>query len=91
VDEPVCVRNVTIRNTQGLHARPADLFVKTAMAFTARVQVIKDNQRVDGRSILDLLTLAAVQGTMLGIEARGADAQEAVAALAELVEQGFHE
>lgn len=91
MSEPSCVQSVTIANEQGLHARPADLFVKTAMGFTARVQVVKENQRVDGRSILDLLTLAAVQGTSLSIEATGPDAEQAVAALVELVSQGFHE
>lgn len=82
---------MTIRNAQGLHARPADLFVKTAMTFASRVHVVKDNQRVDARSILDLLTLAAVEGTSLTIEATGPDAEQAAAALVELVEQGFHE
>jgi phosphotransferase system HPr (HPr) family protein len=89
--EPRAAQTVVINNSQGLHARPADLFAKLAQRFESQVEVVKGNQRIDGKAILSLLTLAAAEGTELTIEARGPDAQAAVAALAELVERGFGE
>ena len=82
---------VTVTNAQGLHARPADMFVKLALRYESKIEVVRDNERVDGNSILAILTLAAVQGTQLRIEAVGSDAQEAIDALAGLVEQNFAE
>lgn len=84
-------RTVTVTNPQGLHARPADLFVKVAQRYQARVEVIKDSVRVDGKSILDILTLAAVAGTRLSIEAIGDDADQALEELCQLVERNFDE
>ena len=84
-------KRVTIVNPQGLHARPADMFVRLANRYEADIQVARDDQLVDGKSILSILTLAAEQGTELTIEAKGIDATEAAAALAELVEAGFAE
>ena len=83
--------NVTIVNPQGLHARPAHAFVTLASQFAARIEVEKDGERVDGKSILSILTLAAAQGTRLGLYATGSDAEVALQALARLVEQGFDE
>ena len=80
---------MTVVNPQGLHARPADLFVKTANRFSATIEVTKGNETVDGKSILSILTLAAEQGTELEINATGTDAQEALTALSELVKNGF--
>ena len=54
---------VVINNPQGLHARPADLFAKTASRFEARIEVVRDSTRVDGKSILEILMLAATAGT----------------------------
>ena len=84
-------RTVVVTNPQGLHARPADLFVKLASKYQAKVEVIKEGERVDGKSILAILTLAAVEGTPLTIEATGPDAQAALDALAELVVRNFDE
>lgn len=84
-------RTVVITNPQGLHARPADLFVKTAQRYDSKIEIVKENLRVDGKSILDLLMLAAVEGTSLLIEASGGDADQAIAALCKLVEQNFSE
>lgn len=84
-------RDVTIVNPQGLHARPADLFVKLANQFESEVGLIKNGERVDGKSILAVLTLAAEKGTELTIEATGHDAAVAINALTELVESGFVE
>jgi phosphotransferase system HPr (HPr) family protein len=82
-------RAIVIRNPQGMHARPAELFARRAMQFESRIELVCENQRVDGKSILHLLTLGARQGTQLTIEAEGQDAQAAVDALADLVERGF--
>jgi phosphotransferase system HPr (HPr) family protein len=84
-------RIVVVTNPQGLHARPADLFVKTATRFASKIELVKGRERVDGKSILSLLTLAAVEGTQLSIEADGPDAEQALDALAKLVEQNFAE
>ncbi|MEX0677992.1 MAG: HPr family phosphocarrier protein [Pirellulales bacterium] len=84
-------RTVVVNNPQGLHARPAEVFVKMASQYQARIEVIKDGQRVDGKSILNILTLAAVMGTELRLEATGPDAQAALDALAELFKRNFAE
>lgn len=89
--EATATRTVTVINPQGVHARPADLFVKLASQFAARIHVRKGHDQVDGKSILGILTLAAEQGSQLIIGATGPDADEALMALAELVEDGFHE
>ena len=86
---PPIRRAVIIRNTQGLHVRPAERFAKTAMQFGSQIDVICESQRVDAKSIMHLLTLGARQGTKLVLEALGDDAQQAVDALAQLVENGF--
>ena len=83
--------NVLVVNPQGMHLRPADLFVRTASKFQARVKVDYAGQQCDGRSVIELLMLAARQGTELTISASGDDAEQAVAALVELVQQGFGE
>ncbi|MGV3606905.1 MAG: HPr family phosphocarrier protein [Planctomycetaceae bacterium] len=84
-------REVVIVNPQGLHARPAHQVVKTAMQFRSQVRIVKGKDSIDAKSILDLLTLGAGNGTKLRLEASGDDAQEAVDALAQLVEHGFGE
>ena len=84
-------RTVVVTNPQGLHARPADMFVKLASQYQSKIEVIKDGERVDGKSILAILTLAAVEGTQLEIEATGPDAEAALDALAELVQRNFAE
>jgi phosphotransferase system HPr (HPr) family protein len=89
-DAPV-TENVTVINEQGLHARPAEMFVRMANQFQAKIEVIKDGECVDGKSILEILTLFAVQGTQLSIRATGCDAPDAVKALTELVAEGFVE
>ena len=82
-------RVVTIQNKQGLHARPAEMFVRTANKFESKIQLIREERRVEARNMIDLLTLGATQGTRLTIEAEGPDAQAAVDALAKLVEEVF--
>jgi len=83
---------VEICNNKGLHARASAKFVKLASSFDdARIVVIKDDNRVDALSIMGLLMLAAAKGSVIEIEAEGPQAQEAVAALAELVRNRFDE
>ena len=82
---------VSIRNRLGLHARPAMSFVDTANSFESDVKVHKGSQVVDGKSIMQVMMLAATQGTELEICAQGADADKAIKALCDLVNQGFDE
>lgn len=80
-------KRVTIKNAQGLHARPASAFVKIANRFEAEITVRKDDEAVNGKSIMGLMTLAAVQGSMVEIEASGPDAEAAMKALTEFLDQ----
>ena len=89
--EPGVRTEVEICNMKGLHARASAKFVKLASAFDAQTYVIKDDTRVDAQSIMGLLMLGAGIGTVIGIEAEGPQAGEAVAALAELVNNRFDE
>lgn len=82
---------VTIINKLGLHARPAMSFVDTASSFTSDIKVVKDGQAVDGKSIMQLMMLAATEGTELRIDAQGPDAEQAVEALVKLVGSKFDE
>ena len=84
-------RSVTIINARGLHARAAAKFVRLAEGFDAEIFVSRDGERVPGGSIMGLLMLAAAEGAGIVIEAAGAEAEAAVAALAGLVEAGFEE
>jgi len=83
--------SIQICNKLGLHARAAARFVHLANRFSSRIYVAKTGTRVDGKSILGLLTLAASQGTRLVLIADGEDEQEALRQLAELVHNGFDE
>ena len=78
-------RRVIITNPMGFHFRPMGAFAKLASTFQSTITVRKEDRRVDGKSILELMLLAAEQGSELTIEASGPDAVEAVDALAEVV------
>lgn len=82
---------VEIVNRAGMHARPASEFVKLAGRFSADVWVEKDGVRVNGKSIMGVLMLAAECGSSLRIEADGSDADAALDALTDLVSRGFEE
>ena len=84
---------VTIGNKLGLHARPAMLFVEAASEFTADIAVRRSDQSesVDGKSIMQMMMLAATQGTSVEITATGDDAETAVKQLVALVESNFQE
>ena len=78
--------SVQIKNPQGLHMRPAMQFVDLASRFSAEIRVGNGQTQVDGKSIMQMSMLAATCGTQLSIRATGADADEAIKALWELVE-----
>ena len=84
-------RTAVIVNQRGLHARAAAKFVRVAEDFDCQIQVVRDDQVVAGTSILGLMLLGAGVGTELVLRAEGADAGDAVAALADLIERGFDE
>ncbi len=80
-----------IKNKFGLHARPSASFVQTASRFCSHIKVEKGGQVADGKSILDLMMLAAAQGTCITVKVNGEDAQEALKALDDLIEGKFGE
>jgi phosphocarrier protein len=80
-----------IQNRLGLHARPAAMFVRVANKHRADIWVEKDGERVNGKSILGLMMLAAGRGTKLVISAEGVDAEKAVRELEMLVQRRFDE
>lgn len=90
-DPHLARRRVEITNAYGLHLRPAEKFVGLAGRFVAEIRVRHEGRDFNGKSILDLMSLAAECGTWLEVEARGPDAEAAVAALAELVVARFGE
>jgi len=84
-------RPVTIVNKLGLHARAAARFVTTASSFSCSVDIARNGQRVNGKSIMGVMMLAASRGTELIIVTQGADEVEAADSLARLVEERFGE
>ncbi|WP_395744752.1 HPr family phosphocarrier protein [Prosthecobacter sp.] len=82
-------KELTIRNKMGMHARPAAQFVKRASKYQCDVWVEKDDEPVNGKSIMGLMMLAAGRGEKIKIIADGNDAEAAVADLEELVTSGF--
>lgn len=82
---------IRVGNSLGLHARPAGKISQEAQRYAASITVHSGGMEADAKSILDLLTLAAPQGTELRLRARGADAAEAVSALSRLFEDMFGE
>jgi len=79
------MREFKISNQYGIHARPAALFVKTASRFDAEINVEKDGNVVSGKSIMGLMTLEAGRGSVLRVTAEGADGEEALDHLEDLV------
>ena len=84
-------KELTISNKLGIHARPAAQFVKMASQFDSEIRVVKDGEEVDGKSIMGLMMLAAGHGSILTVNAEGADAEEALNALEALVIRNFEE
>ena len=84
-------RRVTIINRFGLHARAANVFVRTARQYGATIQVSAGVQAADGKSIMGVMTLGASRGTEVELFAEGSDAEEAILALEELIRNRFGE
>jgi len=80
-----------VRNKLGLHARAAAVFVRISSKFTSDVRLIKDGYEVNGKSILGVLSLAAIKGSELQVVTSGSDAETALKGIQELVESGFGE
>ena len=87
----VAARELSITNQRGLHARASAKFVKCAEAFDAEITVTRDGMSVPATSIMGLMMLGAAMGTSIMVEARGTHAEQALEALAQLVESKFDE
>ena len=85
------VKEVSVKNQVGLHARPATFFIQKANEFKSSVCVEKDERRVNAKSLLGVLSLGIVGGTTIRIMADGSDEEQAVDGLVKLVESGFAE
>jgi phosphocarrier protein len=81
----------TIINKLGLHARASALFVKTAIKFASELKVARDDVEVNGKSIMGIMMLAAAKGSLITLRIEGPDEAEAMAAMGELIRNGFGE
>ncbi|MFH1397393.1 MAG: HPr family phosphocarrier protein [Candidatus Omnitrophota bacterium] len=84
---PLVKKKITVKNNQGLHARPAALFVQVANRFDSQVTVSRDKEEVDGKSIMGILMLGAEKGSVIVIQADGSDAHQAIAELEKIIIQ----
>ncbi len=84
-------RDVTIKNSVGLHARPATFFIQKANSFKSSIWVEKDDRRVNAKSLLGVLSLGIVKGMSITLIADGTDESEALEGLATLIDSGFAE
>jgi phosphocarrier protein len=89
--EGLVERRFTLRNEHGLHARTATQFVQVASRFMAEIEIEKDGQRQDGKSVVGVLMLLADKGSAITVRARGGDAQAAVEAIDTLIAARFGE
>lgn len=85
------VKEVTVENQVGLHARPATFFIQKANEYKCALWVEKDERRVNAKSLLGVLSLGIVGGTTIQLIADGADEAEAIDGLVRLIEFGFNE
>lgn len=91
MSEGEIIKVFKVKNKLGLHARAAALFVRLSNRFSSEIKLAKDGYKVDGKSILGVLSLAAVQGTQIEVSAIGNDAEEAIREIEKLVDSGFGE
>ena len=82
-------QDVTIKNSVGLHARPATFFIQKANSYKSSIWVEKDERKVSGKSLLGVLSLGVVGGTTIKVIADGADEKDATEGIVALVESGF--
>ena len=90
-DAEFLTRELVVLNKSGIHARPAAMFVKTASRFGSDIFVEKDGEKINGKSIMGLMMLAAGPGSKVTLHVRGNDASAAIAELEELVKRKFDE
>ena len=83
-------KETTIGSQEGLHARPAAQFVKTAKGFSSEIMIVKGDKEANAKSSMKIMTLGAKKGDEVVIRAEGDDAEEAVEALVELISQDEH-
>jgi phosphocarrier protein HPr len=91
VEENPMTKEFIVLNKLGIHARPAALFVKTANRFACDIFVEKDGEKINGKSIMGLMMLAAGPGSKLTVHAIGADASKALADIEALIKRKFDE
>ncbi|MFW5684783.1 MAG: HPr family phosphocarrier protein [Spirochaetota bacterium] len=84
-------REVTVTNRAGIHARPAAMIVQTASRYESKIMLGKDNEEINAKSIMGIITLGAGYDTVLNLTVEGPDEQEAADALAALFENRFQE
>lgn len=85
------VKDVTVQNKVGLHARPATFFIQRANEYKSSIWIEKEERRVNAKSLLGILSLGIIGGTTIRIIADGSDEQDAVEGLVDLVDSGFAE
>jgi phosphocarrier protein HPr len=84
-------KEITIVNRLGLHARPAAMFVRIASRYRSEVWVEKEGEKINGKSIMGLMMLAAGQGSKLSISCEGPDADKVMEELEDLIQKKFNE
>lgn len=82
-------REVIVRNSVGLHARPATFFIQKANSYKSSIWVEKDERRVNAKSLLGVLSLGVTEGSAITLIADGSDEEDAIAGLCAMVENGF--
>jgi phosphocarrier protein HPr len=85
------IKSFKLKNKLGMHARAAASFVRIAQQFKAEIYIERDGQTINGKSILGILTLACPKGGVITIKIEGSDAQDALQALENLIENKFGE
>ncbi|MCG2726580.1 MAG: HPr family phosphocarrier protein [Elusimicrobia bacterium] len=84
-------RNIKVRNSLGIHARPAGMIANTASGFECDIKIIKDSLEINAKSIMGIMMLAAGQGSEIALITNGKDEKEASEAINSLFETGFDE
>src|SRR5262245_10805898 len=92
-DTPTVRRTVVVshKDPNGFHLRPAQAFVKLALKYQSKIELVREMIRVDAKSIFDVLTIGGEPGVEITLEAQGADAEQALDELARFIESGFEE
>ncbi|HYW78312.1 MAG TPA: HPr family phosphocarrier protein [Thermoguttaceae bacterium] len=90
-DVTKATREVAVTNEEGIHARAATLIAELVRRFDSKVEVVKDNERVESTDVLQVLSLGAGPGSKLSLEAVGGDAEEVLDALVKLFTENFSE